>query len=129
MAWLVESTVCPVWKVHFAVSMAPGSRAQAANSPVLQLDAWRRALLSGESAASIRDRSLFDRDVQHIQLQPSLGQRLLQLIFRRFHRLLRLCRLHNDSGGNAIGMGRDRHMQRPQMIGSQPESQFSLSIG
>lgn len=34
-----------------AVSMAPGSRAQAANSPVLQLDAWRRALLSGESAA------------------------------------------------------------------------------
>ena len=34
-----------------AVSMAPGSRAQAANWPVLQLDAWRRALLSGESAA------------------------------------------------------------------------------
>ena len=25
MVWLAESTVCPVWNVHFAVSVAPGA--------------------------------------------------------------------------------------------------------
>jgi len=36
--------------VMAAVSAAPACRAQGANSPVLQLDVWRRALLSGDVA-------------------------------------------------------------------------------
>ena len=33
-----------------AMALSPSCRAQAANSPVLQLDVWRRAVLSGDSA-------------------------------------------------------------------------------
>ena len=34
-----------------AITLSPACRAQAANSPVLQLDVWRRAVLSGDPAA------------------------------------------------------------------------------